>query len=197
MAGKRVQRFRLWVVEANRTTWRSELNYILMDKHAQSLQALGNDLENRFRYPQQSFTFYAQLFVTVIGCGGAGIWWTIHVDGLHAGSLAAALLTYFPALVAASTIDFIQDKKIYLRMFGVTVGIVLAALFLIAVTRSPGWQLWWALMGTIFSILFWWLANGEKDWVKDNIPTTSTGGDVNQQLPRTETGWNTEGPKNE
>lgn len=168
-----------------------------MDKHAQSLKALGKDLENRFTYPQQSFTFYAQLFVTVIGCGGAGIWWTIHVDGLHAESLAAALLTYFPALVAASAIDFIQDDKKYLRMFGLTVGIILGALFLISVTRSPGWQLWWALMGTICSILFWWLANGEKDWVKDNVPAASAGGDVNKPLPKKDTGWNTKGAENE
>jgi hypothetical protein len=160
-----------------------------MDKKAQSVRVLINDLQHRFEYPQQSYTFYTQLVFTVIGCGGAGIWWTIHMDGLNAKSLSAALLTYFPPLVAASTIDFIQEKKQYLRMFGFSVGLVLAAIFLIAVTRNLVWQFWWACLGTAFSILFWWLANGEKDWVKDNLPDSPTGGDVNKPLSGNDEGW--------
>ena len=161
-----------------------------MDANAKSVHALLKDLNNRFEYPQQSYTFYTQLFFTVIGCGGAGIWWTIHTDGFDAKSLSAALLTYFPPLVAASTIDFIQEKKQYLRMFGFSVGLLLAAIFLVAVTRSLVWEFWWAIIGTLLSIAFWWLANGEKDWVKDNQPDAPTGGDVNKPLHAgNEKGW--------
>jgi len=161
-----------------------------MDDSANSLYALKKDLGQRFRYPLRSFTFYAQLGITVVGCGGAGIWYTIYTDGLRVQSLAAALLTYFPPLVAASTVDFIQEKqKPYLRMFGFSVGVALAGIFLFAVCHSPELKLSCGLIGTLCSLIFWWLANGEKDWVKDNPANAATGGNVQDPLLGEETDW--------
>jgi hypothetical protein len=160
-----------------------------MDATANSLGALKLNLESRLKAPRLSVSFLTQLFGVVFFCGGAGIWYTIHKGGLHADSLAAALLTYFPALVAPSVIDFVHEKQRYLRSFGISALFFFLIIFLVAVTRNTDWQLYWALIGTVLSVLLWWLANGEKDWVKDNQPGDATGGDVKRALPGSNEGW--------
>ncbi len=138
-----------------------------MNSSFESMGLLGRDLKRRFETPIKSVTFYAHLALAVLLGGGAGIWYSFFQNGLSIEPLAAALLTYFPALVAAAIIDFTHEEKAYLRSFGLIAAGVFLVIFLTAATRTPTWQLVWATGGTCLSIAFWWLANGEKGIFKD------------------------------
>jgi hypothetical protein len=133
----------------------------------ESIGLLRRDLARRFKTPYKSVTFYAHLSLAVVLGGGAGIWYAIFQNGLQTETLAAALLTYFPALVAAAIIDFTHEREPYLRSFGLIAAGIFLVIFLAAVTHPPFGQLLWAMAGTILSITFWWLANGEKECFKD------------------------------
>lgn len=147
-----------------------------------SLDLVGRDLTRRLNAPIKSVTFYAHLLVAVLLGGGAGVWYSIYQNGLEMQPLAAALLTYFPALVAAALIDFTHERQPYLRSFGLIAAGVFLTIFLIAATRTPYWQCAWALGGTIMSVLFWWAANGEKSCFKDIDYEDSQGGDLKKPL---------------
>lgn len=152
------------------------------------------DLKRRLKTPIKSVTFYLHLFGAIIICGGAGIWYTWYQDGFVVQKLSGALLTYFPALVAAAVIDFTHEDQPYLRSFGVLSGILFITLFLITVSRDSNsyCQFGLALVGTVLSILFWWFANGEKRCFKDVVPINAAGGQsAGRMLPGTTKGWDT------
>ena len=154
------------------------------------MELLGGDLRRRFNAPKWSVTFYAHLFLAVLLGGGAGIWYTLYESGFHSKSLAGPLLTYFPALVAAALIDFTHEKQPYLRSFGLISGGVFLIIFFFAALSEANWKLVWALGGTLLSVFFWWVANGEKECFRDVQPDASTGGDINTPLLKsTDSTW--------
>jgi hypothetical protein len=164
-----------------------------MEASFESLGFLKQDLKRRLKTPIKSVTFYAHLFLAVLAGGGAGIWYTMYQDGFAMEKLAAALLTYFPALVAAAVIDFTHEEQPYLRSFGLLSGLVFFVIFMAAITRASTshWQFFWAFVGTVFAILFWWFANGEKPCFKDVVAINAAGGEtVNRPLPGNTKGWN-------
>jgi peptidoglycan/LPS O-acetylase OafA/YrhL len=147
-----------------------------------SIALIGPDLKRRLRAPCKSLTFYAHLFLAVLLGGGAGIWFTAFKSGLDVDRLSAALLTYFPALVAAALIDFTHEKQPYLRSFGLIALCWFVAIFAIAATREHAEQFVWASLGAVCAVFFWWVANGEKPWVQDVEAENATGGNVTRQL---------------
>jgi hypothetical protein len=105
-------------------------------------------------------------------------------------AISAALFTYFPAVFAAALIDFTQEKQPYLRSFGLSAAGLFAGIFLLSVITSDWWQLFWAIVGSVLAVLFWWVASGEKDCFKDIDPDSAWGGDVTRELPKSdESGW--------
>ena len=155
-----------------------------------SLDLIGRDLKRRLHAPCKSITFYEHLFLAVLLGGGAGIWFTIYRSGLDIEKLSASILTYFPALVAIAAIEFIQERQPYLRAFGSIAAGFFLMIFLVAATRSPVWQIAWALLGAALAVLFWWVANGEKDCFRDVHAENATGGNVTRDLLKSdESGW--------
>lgn len=171
------------------------INTHLMEASFESVGFLKRDLKRRLKTPIKSVTFYAHLFVAVLAAGGAGIWYTMYQDGFGMEKLAASLLTYFPALVAAAVIDFTHEEQPYLRSFGLLSGLGFFVVFMAAVTRASTshWQFCWALLGTLLGILFWWFANGEKRCFRDVVAINAAGGEkVDKPLPGNTEGWNTQ-----
>jgi hypothetical protein len=155
-----------------------------------SIKPLLRDLKRRWNAPKRSVTFYKHLIVGVLVGGGAGIWFTLCKKGMDTPEVAAALLTYFPPLVAAGVIEFTQERQPYLQSFGLIAAAFFLMLFLVAVFVPPAFQLLLALASAILSVLLWWVAVGEKDWVRDIRAEAATGGDVNQPLLKSdETNW--------
>jgi hypothetical protein len=155
-----------------------------------SIDVICGVLIRRMRAPGRSVTFYAHLFLAVLLGGGAGIWFTLLKSGFDVDKLAAALLTYFPALVAAALIDLTQERQPYLRSFGLISAGGFLTIFVIGATRVHGAQCAWAFLGALLSVLFWWIANGDKTWVRDVAPDAATGGDVTKDLLKSEDeGW--------
>jgi hypothetical protein len=147
-----------------------------------STDLIGQDLTRRLRAPCKSLTFYAHLFLAVVLGGGAGIWFTIYSSGLDVDKVSAALLTYFPALVAAAVIDFTQEKQIYLRSFGLIAAGIFFIIFMAAATEPAGFRCFWGSLGALLGVLFWWVANGEKSWVIDVDAENATGGSIKKDL---------------
>jgi hypothetical protein len=145
-----------------------------------SIELLVRDLRRRFWSPVRSVTFYAHLFVTVIFGGGLGIWYELyrcyHHDQWSKIPISAALFTYFPAVVAAAVVELIHEGQPYLRSFGYTMAALFLGIFAFAVTTSPSPQLFWAIIGSVLAVFFWWVTNGEKECFRDINPSAATPG---------------------
>ena len=63
-------------------------------------------------------------------------------------------------------------------------------LFFFATTTNPVFRLRFAIVGAVLSVLFWWIANGEKDCFKDIDPEAATP-DPNQEMQGDDKGWKT------
>jgi hypothetical protein len=157
-----------------------------------SIKVLFRDGQRRFKAPTRSVTFYAHLCLAVLIGGGLGIWNTLYQCKLtanwDAATIAAALYTYFPAIVAAALIDFTHEKQPYLRSFGLLSATLFAILFFFSTTTAPDARVKFALTGAVLSVLFWWMANGEKDCFKDIDPSAATP-EPSIKMPGDDTGW--------
>jgi len=151
-----------------------------------SMELIWPDLVRRFRSPCTSVTFYAYLFVGVILCGGSGVLVTIIRSGWSIEGISVALLGYFPALVGAAVLDFNQEPQPYLRSFGLIGGGLFLTVLIFSTISGQGWQFLWCLFGTILSIGFWWVANGQNKRFDDVKPGSATGGSVSIPLLESE-----------
>lgn len=155
-----------------------------------SMELIWPELVKRFWAPCKSVTFYAHLFFGVILCGGAGVLVVFLKSNWQIEDLSLALLGYFPALFGAAMLEFSAEVQPYLRFFGIIAICVFAPIAVIAAKTQHGWQLSWTLLGSILSILFWWVANGLNKHFEDVNPDTALGGNVSTDLPSSqEPGW--------
>jgi hypothetical protein len=161
-----------------------------MDTEKSSLTLLPGDLRKRFLAPRKSVTFYCHLFVGVIVFGGLGVYFAIWQSHWSMSETSAALLCYFPALAAAAMLEFDTQDQPYLRSFGILALVSFVILFLFGIDSNAGWQLFWSVIGTTLSVLFWWVANGLNDRFNDVKPQSALGGDPTVGLPKTsDPGW--------
>jgi hypothetical protein len=162
-----------------------------MDSQPQpSMQLIWPKLKNRLKAPSQSVTFYAHLFVGVIIFGGLGTYIAILRSHWVMAEMSAALLGYFPALVGAALLEFDSEDQPYLRSFGFCALGFFSVVAAFVVFTEHAVQLFFASVGTLFGILFWWVANGENPRFRDVIPNNAIGGDVSSNLSKSaETGW--------
>jgi peptidoglycan/LPS O-acetylase OafA/YrhL len=155
-----------------------------------SMELIWPELVNRFWAPCKSVTFYSYLLFGVILCGGSGVLMTFLRTNWRLEDVSAALLGYFPALVGAAVLEFTAEYQPYLRSLGViALGLLLPVVFFAARTEH-GWQFFWALIGTLLSILLWWVANGQNERFEDVRPQSALGGDVQGNLSESQDpGW--------
>lgn len=156
------------------------------------MKLLWVDVRRRFQAPTGSVTFYAHLFLAVLLGGGLGIWNTLYQFGLignwDSAILAGALYTYFPAIVAAALIDLTHEKQPYLRSFGLLSAAFFAVLFFFATTTAPNLRLGFSIVGALLGVMFWWIANGEKDCFKDVNPESATPS-PDREISGDKSGW--------
>jgi len=144
-----------------------------------SLELLLEDLRRRFAAPVKSVTFYLHLSLAVIIGGGFEVWYQIVFKGIirsdwHCEAISSALFAYFPAIVSVALIDFIHERQPYLRSFGLASAGFFLVILALALGTSPFPQLFWATLGAVLAIFFWWAASGEKDCFKDINPSAAT-----------------------
>lgn len=157
-----------------------------------SIKALRRDISRRFRAPTTSVTFYAHLILAVLVGGGLGIWNALYQSHLTGKwtceTISAALYTYFPAIVAAALIDLTHERQPYLRSFGLLSATLFIILFFLSTTTPPEFRLGFSLIGAFLAILFWWVANGEKDCFKD-IDANAATPEPSRKLSGNGSGW--------
>jgi len=151
------------------------------------------ELFARLKAPYKSVTFYKHLFFGVILCGGAGVFLTVLKPQWAMEDFSAALLGYFPALVGGAVLEFTEEEQPYLRSFGFLAICLLLPVIVAAVKAQHYWQLAWCCIGTILSLLLWWVANGLDDRFNDVKPESALGGnDLTGKISGTDdTGWQT------
>lgn len=158
-----------------------------------SIGLLCSDTRRRLCAPVRSVTFYAHLLIAVLVCGGLGIWNTLYQCKLNSQwdllNIAAALYTYFPAIAAAALIELTHERQPYLRSFGLISSVFFVCIFFFATTTQPNTRMIFAGIGALLSILFWWIANGEKDCFKDIDPNAATPDPEKEALKGDSTGW--------
>ncbi|HKB97146.1 MAG TPA: hypothetical protein VKD23_00030 [Terriglobales bacterium] len=147
-----------------------------------SIDLIWPELTSRFYAPCKSVTFYSYLVFGVIICGGSGVLTVFLKSEWSMSDVSAALLGYFPALFGAAVLEFTTEHQQWLRSLGLIGLCVLLAVAFIAVKTEEGWQLFWALTGTVLGILFWWVANGLNTRFDDVQPQSALGGDPSGTL---------------
>lgn len=151
-----------------------------------SISLLRNDLRRRLIAPVRSVTFYCHLLLGIVVGGGLGIWYTIGAfinnGKFDSATCATAIFTYYPALVAAALLEFIQEKQPYMRSFGILSMALFAVLFFSILLIPPWAQIALSIVASFLAILYWWIANGEKSFFRDVNPDNSIGDDVNNPL---------------
>lgn len=143
-----------------------------------SLARLKIDIKERLTTPTRSITFYTYLILSVVGGGGLGVWYYLYSIAFQNEPycnkvMSAALFTYFPSVVAAGFLETARERQPYWRSFGQLIGFIFAILFLLAVSFSGKTQLVTAALSSVLAVLFWWVANGDKDFFAD-ISTESS-----------------------
>jgi hypothetical protein len=158
-----------------------------------SVTLLWRDIRRRWFAPCRSVTFYNHLIFAVIIGGGLGVWYEVIFKGLIHGdwemaNISAALFAYFPAIVSVAINDFTQERQPYLRSFGHIAAGVFTVIFLLSVATESVFQLFFALLGSLFAVMFWWVASGDKDCFRDIDYEASTP-DPSQSMPGSNIGW--------
>jgi hypothetical protein len=121
--------------------------------------------------------FWCYFVVVVIIVGGLGIWISLFRDKTLL-SVVGSLLTYFPAIAAASCFELIHSER--QPKFARNVAIFSAALLAIAAivisANVAGYAT--ALVGTLasaFALGLWWLANANNPTLRDDALAPSGG----------------------
>jgi hypothetical protein len=157
-----------------------------------SLDLLPGELKRRFLTPLKSVTFWAHLIVAVIGLGGAGIWYSLIecriTEHWSMSAIAAALCTYFPAVAGAAYVDSSSEGQPYFRSFGIIALAVFVILIFLSVFTIRDGSILWGTIGSILSILFWWVVNADKSCFRDVDGDGSTP-NPNRRLKGNRKGW--------
>lgn len=134
---------------------------------------------NPWNHP--SFLFY--FVVAVVGFGGVGVWRTLLVDS-SATALSSNLLTYFPAVAAASAFDIVlnRDEPKFCRSLAVVVGaLLLLACILMHVWGYTCRSSVLGVVATLVAWALWWVSNAENKNLQDTPPPEAAiGGRVDQ-----------------
>jgi len=162
------------------------------------------ELYRRFTEPKKyiTFVFYFAFVIFLL----AGIGWIIPLvmvwyygvghDYKELSIFSQSLSTYAIALAATSFVDLViskDDPKISRRPFKnlFSMAVMFSFIIVVALTlwtfsaMSIGWSLFLAILGTILSLIIWWVANGDNAQYMEEPPSPSaaTGGDPSKGAP--------------
>jgi len=149
-------------------------------------KVLKEELKRRIKEPVRSPTFIMFFIFIIIFVGGLGIWIPIIKQILNNTfpikyELSYSMSTYSMAILASAFSTLLLSEHLIkaLRMFGISVFIVG---FLIGVASQVILNSWLAiilgLIGTIFAVFLWWIANFENYILRETLPNpnVATGG---------------------
>lgn len=136
-------------------------------------------LQEEFRKPSGHVGFWCYFLVVVLLVGGLGIWISAIRDQTFV-SVVGSLLTFFPAIAAASCFELIQaDDRQPEPKFARNVAIFSAAILgvaavLITANRAGLLSCIVGILASLFALALWWLANANNPTLRDT-PTPDGG----------------------
>ena len=160
---------------------------------ANSFLPLGRELRLRFFTPWLQVSFWAYLILGIVLCGGVAIWvevlkYLAHIGG--AESIRTAINAYFPAIGCAAAVQlaFAAETKKYLLSFSLLIAALFAAFSLVVLLleRTPvsSFSFVAGIVGSLFAVLTWWIANGLEPTYQDIVdPEAAVGGATQDPLP--------------
>jgi len=161
---------------------------------ASSISALRNDIPRRFCAPWKSMTFALHLVFGLVGGGGLGIWYTLHLQrstGTDWQAISIALFTVFPGIAATTLLELQSEKERYWQSFGLFLIIPFALLFYFSATEPcPVISFIIALVGLLLAIAMWCVAVGEKT-VYDDVNKDASTPPPSMPMQGSEDGWTT------
>lgn len=138
--------------------------------------------------PLGHVSFWTYFILAIIGLGAVGVWvelfrWMLTAESGTEGMLTA-IYTYFPAVAAGATLQLVMasDDK-HVRSFSMLLAFVIGATVVphaLGLVKVVGSFLW-GLVGTVFSLGLWWIANGANQDFLDLTPVDSLGGDSSME----------------
>lgn len=136
-----------------------------------------NELKERFSIPFKPFNYayFGYLFGILIGFGGLGIWVSIYQDINSSNSIwstvPTSISTYFIALLASSFIDLNVLPNAINRVSMLIYSVIFLGLgfllFWLSINISSNFSFIPAILGFVFAILTWHLANCDSDKFND------------------------------
>jgi hypothetical protein len=153
---------------------------------------LDNFLRARLRLTKDNPVFAFYFWLAVVGVGGAGIWVSLFPRLLHGNiepdwsALAASLYTFFPAIAVTSAFELVLHNTELRSLRALGVGIIIfimSWLILCAVHPMPIVATGLGLIGALFALLLWCVANAENPTFTVTNSTVSSGGEVDPGTP--------------
>jgi hypothetical protein len=142
---------------------------------------LGEFLLYRIKKPVGHPTYWFYFILVLLGAGGIGVWKAIFFEKSHI-AIASNLMTFFPAVAAASAFEIVLNDKLpkSAKSFTMVIGgVLIGAVIYIWVHESEG-AVKCAVVATLIASLLWWIANAENYSLLDSDPTAaSLGNDTN------------------
>ncbi len=148
--------------------------------HVNNFRRFRDWLKEEFRKPSGHVGFWCYFVVVVLLVGGLGVWISAIRDHTYI-SVVGSLLTFFPAIAAASCFELIHaDDRQPEPKFARNVAIFGAALLGVAaviITANQAGLLscFVGIMASLFALALWWLANANNPTLRDDAPAPDGG----------------------
>ena len=138
-------------------------------------------LRNEFRKPSGHVGFWCYFVVVVLLVGGLGVWISAARDRTFV-SVVGSLLTFFPAIAAASCFELIhadqqQPEPKFARHVAILSVAILGVAAVLITANEAGWFSCVVGIGaSVFALALWWLANANNLKLRDDDPAAASGG---------------------
>lgn len=133
---------------------------------------LGEFLLKRLKKPVAHPTYWFYFILVLLGAGGIGVWKAIFFEKSNV-SIASNLMTFFPAVAAASAFEIVLNEKLpkSAKSFTMVIGgLLIGAVIYIWVHESEG-AIKCAGVATLIAAVLWWVANAENYSLLDSAPS--------------------------
>lgn len=134
--------------------------------------ALWDFLIQRLRKPMGHPSYWFYFVVILIGVGAIGVWKGVFYD-CTIQAVASNLMTFFPAIAAASAFEIVLSRHVpkCAQTFTILVGALLAvAVGYLWFFDKHVSAIFVGFIGAIASLMLWWIANAENSTLLDSPP---------------------------
>jgi uncharacterized protein YacL len=149
------------------------------------------ELVRRTEKPSREFVYWGFFLVFVAVLGGLAIWVEVvqylrtSVDVRDPSNIYTALVTFFPAVIAASCAQMMmeaQNRRLHMFSLATLVFSTIGGILLIVAPRPAATPLWFVAVALSLAALWvWWIANADNRSLHDE-PDAAVGGDPNAPL---------------